>query len=364
MALDFDRPMALGDHLEELRTRLIRVVVVLGLGVIIGMIFQVEIKWLFEQPLRRAVELSDPEAVKRIGLPTDPAAPIFKLFHMAESALNAVKVSFCMALAIAFPVLIHQAWGFITPGLKRNEKAVGFLFVPAAVLFFYAGILFGYFLGLPFLYKLLIEWTANENAILDLRQSYYLSFFFTMTFVFGLVMDIPWLIMVLVRMRVLTPAQIAGKRRYILLVGTVLAAVATPPDPISQLTLLALMVVLFEGGLAASRLLYKVPELVTDEAADSVPSGADNDGRAPWDDDQDSDPDPGPDPDGDADMGIDPQPDDDATDDDAEDDPVARESAWDRAARSSDDGQDHTDDDPEDATGSDDTQRRQPPEEP
>jgi len=322
MVFDDDRPMALGDHLDELRSRLIKVIVVLALAVIVGMIFQVEIKLLFEQPLRRAIELADPEAVTSVGLPTDPDASVFQLLHLAESAMNAVRVSFYLALAVAFPVLIYQLWAFITPGLRRSEKAAGFLFVPAAVIFFYAGILFGYFLGLPFLYKLLIEWTAKENAVLVLRQSYYLGFFFTMTLVFGMVMDIPWLVMVLVRMRVVTPAQVAAKRRHVLLVGTVLAAIATPPDPVSLVTMLVLMVVLFELGLMASRFLYRAPELVSDELVDSVPpppgdDPANNDGRAPWDEGG------GP--------GLDPQDAGDASDDDADDDPVARPSAWDRA---------------------------------
>lgn len=369
-----DSPMSLGDHLEELRDRLLKVVAVLFVGVVVGMIFQVELKIFIEQPLRRAIGLADPESVARIGLQTDPDKPIFRLDHLAESAINAVKVSFFAALTLAFPVLIYQLWAFVRPALKRNEASAGFLFVPLAVIFFYAGVVFGYTLGLPFLYKLLIEWTANENAILDLRQTYYLSFFVMMTLAFGFIMDIPWLVMVLVRMRVMTPDQIAAKRRMIVLIGAIVAAVATPPDPVSQLAMFGLVVVLFEGGLLASRFLYRAPEQVTDEMADAVPpveaEGAPNDGTPPW-----AEPEPGdsspPADDEVEDMGYDHDADhhpaddeleghpasEDAVDDDGlgDDGPVSRPSAWDRAGET---GEDPGADDDGAGDDSDDGERR------
>ncbi|MDA3961111.1 MAG: twin-arginine translocase subunit TatC [Planctomycetota bacterium] len=298
---DLDAPMALGDHLEELRRRLIVVIIALGLTVVLGMIFQVQLKALVEVPLRHAIALSSDEAIAKLQMTRDPEMPVLRLDSLAESPMNAVKLSFYLALALGFPVLIFQLWAFIAPGLRREERKAGFLFIPAAVLFFYGGVVFGFMLGLPFLFRLLIEWTANENAVLDLRQSYYFSFFGMMTLAFGFVMDIPWLVMVLVKTRVVTPDQVAGSRRFVVLISAVLAAVLTPPDPISQVVMLALMLILFEAGLLGSRMLYRRPEHVTDENVDAVPdlSGymdgdvasdpppapegdGNNDGRAPW----------------------------------------------------------------------------------
>ena len=252
-----DRPMVLGDHLEELRTRLIKVAAVVVLGVLLGFAFHPQLKALVEMPLRKAVSMVDSETIARLKIETDPNKALLKVQSLAEPAINAVKISFFAAIVIAFPILVYQIWQFVIPGLQRKERRAGFLLMPAAVVFFYGGVVFGFFIGLPYFYKWLMEFAAADLVEVDLRQSYYHSFFIMMTVCFGAVMDIPWLVMVLVRARVVTPAQLASKRKIIILVSAVLAAVLSPPDPFSQLMLGVMMICLFEIGLIASRILYR-----------------------------------------------------------------------------------------------------------
>ena len=122
-------------------------------------------------------------------------------------------------------------------------------------MFFYGGVIFGYFVGIPLLYEILIEYNADGNQSMDLRESEYLRFFMLMTISFGLVMDIPWAILVMVRAGLVSPDQLAKQRKMILLGAVVAAAVLTPPDPMSQCFLFIMIVALFEGGLLVSRFI-------------------------------------------------------------------------------------------------------------
>jgi len=250
--------MPLGEHLHELRRRLLLVLAVLMVAMIVGFAFQSRLKVLVGQPLRMALSWLEPETAKRLGLTLDPDTPMLVVLSLPESAINAVKVSLLAAFMIAFPTLIHQLWAFIRPGLRRQERNAGFLMLPAAVLFFYGGVAFGYAVGLPYCYFWLMEWTAHDSTVVfQLRQSYYYNFFIMMTVCFGLIMDIPWVILVLVRVGVVTPAQIASQRKVLLFGGAVFAALMTPPDPVSQIAVLLLMWGLFESGLLLSRVLFR-----------------------------------------------------------------------------------------------------------
>lgn len=276
---DHDQPMALGDHLEELRRRLLLVVLALGVVAIVAMAFQAQLKTVIERPLRAAIAMASDEAVARLRLSRDPDEPVMRLDSLIEGPINAIRLSIYVAITVAFPLLVYQIWAFVAPGLRREERRAGFLFLPAAVLFFYGGVVLGYAVGLPYLFRLLIQMASAEHAVLDLRQNFYLSFFGMMTLAFGLVMDIPWLLMVLVRTRVVTPDQVARARRFVVLIAAVVAALITPPDPVSQIVMLALILVLFECGLLASRLIHRRAEAVTDAAADAIPDlgAGDND---------------------------------------------------------------------------------------
>ncbi|MFW5752681.1 MAG: twin-arginine translocase subunit TatC [Planctomycetota bacterium] len=268
---DGDRAMPLGDHLDELRARMIRVLLLMVVMVVVCLVFQAQIKDLVELPLRRALTMVDPLTLRRVGLALEPGEALLKLMSLIEAPIQAFKLALLFAFAGAFPYLLYQLWSFIAPGLHRPERRVAFLMLPAAVLFFYAGAALGYRYGLPYLFKFLIEFNAIERAELELRQSYYHSLFTMMTLAFGLVMDLPWLILVLVKAKVMTPAQIAARRRMLLLIGILLAAVFTPPDPFSQLMLFGIMIVMFESGLLAARLVYRRDQRsMADQEADDA----------------------------------------------------------------------------------------------
>ena len=254
-----DMPMSLGDNLEELRRRLIVPLIALAVFFIASFAYNKELKVVYLQPLVHAISIIGPEKAEKLGLapPKDGAEwrPLVS-FEISESAMVSMTVSFYAAFALTIPVLVYQIWRFVAVGLMPKERQLAFLFVPAGILFFYAGAVLGYFWGLPYYFAWMLEWTANDPTVRQLvRQSFYLDSFSMMTICFGLVMDIPWLVMVLVRIGFVTPDQLSRWRKLVVMVNTVVASVITPPDGTSMLAMLIPLQLLFEGGLLASRLM-------------------------------------------------------------------------------------------------------------
>lgn len=257
--LSHDVPMSLGDHLAELRVRLIIPIAVL-VAVTIGAFFfyQYILDWILG-PYYQSVAMMDVETLKKLRI--DPAEPgaIFRIRNLTEGPVVSVKLAFYLALVVAFPVLIYQMWKFIVPALTRRERRAGFLFVPAAIIFFYFGLAFGYTIGMPYLFMWLLQYnlglseTVGAGTIFDFKD--YFTFFFAMVLCFGFIMDVPWLVLILVKVGIVDSKQIASKRRYIIMVCAVLGALLSPPDPFSMMALALPMYLLFEVGLFASRFL-------------------------------------------------------------------------------------------------------------
>lgn len=255
-----DIPMGLGDHLDELRRRLMWPVITVCLLFVVGFAFQAQLKLAMLWPLLRAIQLV-PESAKLVGLPLDGNPRILQVLSLQESASTAAQISFYGALAGAAPVVLWHIWQFVAVGLTRKERRLAFLFVPFGVIMFYLGGLLGYFFGLPYFYAFLIDYTAGDpTALIQLRQEEYVDTFFMWTVAFGLIMDIPWLIIVLVRTGMLTPQQISKARKIVIMINLIAAAMITPgSDALSLMALFIPMQILFEGGLLASRFFVPKP---------------------------------------------------------------------------------------------------------
>lgn len=246
--------MPLGDHLEELRRRLF---IVLGVTILLavgGSLMFRPLLALVEWPLRRGMALCDPQTLTRIGLPADLAGGrLLKGLSLGEAPFNIFKIAFLLALFVALPLALHQLWKFIAPGLYPRERKAIFFSLPAAVICFYVGALVGYLWGLPWFFAGLIGFNDLMGVMVDLRQTAYVDLFVVLVGCFGVVMCIPWIMLILVRARLITAATLAKRRRIILFCGVVVAAIITPPDPISQLVMFGIMVILFELGLLLCR---------------------------------------------------------------------------------------------------------------
>jgi sec-independent protein translocase protein TatC len=231
--LGYGEEATLVEHLDELRTRLIVSLLAVGLAFPITYYFhETLIEWLIRP------------------LPDDREGDIVTL-GVAEPFTTAVKVSFYGALAIAFPVLLWQAWSFFAPAVEEGRQRVVARFVALATALFAGGLAFAYFVVLPAALRFLTNFD-EELYDTQIRASYYLSFVTLMIFATGLVFQLPIFVLALVRLGILTSAQLRRNRRmgYVILLG---GAILLPTvDPVSLALEVAPLWILFELSIWAS----------------------------------------------------------------------------------------------------------------
>jgi len=255
----FDIPMSLGDHLEDLRKRLVWPILIMAILFIAGFAMQGLLKRILIKPLQWAIEIVGPEVASQIGMKAD-STRLLQAFDLSESTMLSMSVAFDAALVLTFPILIYQLWKFVSVGLKTKEKELGFLFVPLGVIFFYLGACIGYFIGLPYFFVFLINWHVADPTAerMVLGMTLYHGFFVNMTICFGLIMDIPWLVIVLVRVGLVTVDQLVKWRKMVVVINLIAAAAITPTSDAYSLMAIAIpMQLLFELGLLVSRLLVR-----------------------------------------------------------------------------------------------------------
>ena len=153
---------------------------------------------------------------------------------VAEAFFTRLKVSLIAALFLALPVLLHQTWMFVVPGLKKNEARYARGFVFAGTLFFLFGAVFCYEVVFPFGFPFFLGEYQRIGVAAAIRISEYLSFSARMLLAFGITFELPVATFFLARMGLVTHRTLIGYGRYAVLVAFVLAAVLTPPDVASQ----------------------------------------------------------------------------------------------------------------------------------
>lgn len=190
--------------------------------------------------------------------PIKSAVPNLKLTFLApaEGFFVSMKVAFFGGLVLAWPIVIYQAWMFISPGLKKNERRYAFPFVIFGTVLFAIGISFCFFIILPLGLKFLITfgqtyWMAN------IAVDYYLSFCIKLTLAFGLVFELPLILAVLGKMEILTSKQLKEGRRYAIVLAFVIGAILTPPDVITQCLMAVPLIILFELSIYIVRIIEK-----------------------------------------------------------------------------------------------------------
>jgi len=176
--------------------------------------------------------------------------------EVASPFLAPLKLAFFVALFIAIPVVLYQLWAFVAPGLYRNEKRLAMPILVSSVILFYLGCAFAYFFVLPAVFTFMTHIAPAGVAVMpDISQ--YLGFSLGLFLAFGLCFEVPVVLVILVAVGALTPAQLAGSRRYAIVGAFVIAAVLTPPDVLSQVMLAVPMCLLYELGILGARLLVR-----------------------------------------------------------------------------------------------------------
>jgi len=172
----------------------------------------------------------------------------FQYTYPAEAFFSYIKISIVAGLFLVSPYVFAQIWGFIAPGLYAHERK---WMIPMAVIsavFFTSGALFGYFAVFPFGFEFFASF-STEGIQFTPKLNEYLSFCLKLLFAFGFVFELPLFIFFLARMGMVSSQGLRKKRKYAILIGFVLAAILTPPDPFTQCLMAGPLIVLYEVGI-------------------------------------------------------------------------------------------------------------------
>ena len=244
--------MTLVEHLTELRNRLLRVVLAIGVVFVACLPFADELYTLLALPLIERL----PEGSTMIA--TEVASPFLTPF----------KLAFITAVALTIPVALHQAWSFIAPGLYMKEQRLALPLLVSSTVLFFVGMAFAYYLVFPLMFQFFIA-AAPEGITVATDIGRYLDFCIKLFFAFGIAFEVPVATFLIVSAGLTTVADLRKKRAYVILSAFVLGMLLTPPDVISQ-TLLALpMWVLFELGLVMCRLYIKSEQEADEEEGEA-----------------------------------------------------------------------------------------------
>ncbi|MCO4784997.1 MAG: twin-arginine translocase subunit TatC [Marinomonas atlantica] len=235
-------------HLVELRNRLLKSVFIILL-IFAGLYsFANELYLFVSEPLRALL----PEGSSLIA--TEVASPF----------MAPLKLTFALAVLVAVPYILYQAWSFIAPALYREEKTVAIPLLISSVLLFYCGISFAYFVVLPLIFGFFTSVGPGEVTVMtDINN--YLDFVLKLFFAFGVTFEIPVATYLLIKAGVTTVKNLSKKRPYVFLGCFVVGMLITPPDIFSQTLLAIPMWLLFELGLLAGRTVKQENEEDEDE---------------------------------------------------------------------------------------------------
>lgn len=249
--------MPLVAHLTELRSRLLRIVLI-WLVIFLGLFYFANDLYTFiSEPLRAYL----PEGASMIA--TDVASPFLTPF----------KLALICALFLAMPFILHQFWGFIAPGLYKHEKRIALPLLASSIILFYSGMAFAYFVVFPLVFGFFTS-VAPEGVTVMTDISAYLDFVMTLFLAFGLSFEIPVATVLLVLAGAVDVAKLKQIRGYVIVGCFVISMLLTPPDVISQTLLAVPMWLLYEVGILFAGVLKPVKREGADEgqAQDDNPS--------------------------------------------------------------------------------------------
>ena len=236
-------------HLVELRQRLINSFIFLFSFFVVCYFFSEEIYSFLVQPYADAVK--DDNVNRRL---------IFTA--LKETFLTYLKVSFFAALFVSSPIILMQIWKFIAPGLYKNEKeAILPYLIATPILFLFGGMLV-YYLIMPLAIKFFLSFEASSinSALpiqLEAKVNEYLSLVMKLIFAFGLSFQLPVILSLLARVGFVDSIFLKERRKYVVVIIFVAAAILTPPDPITQIGLAIPLLILYELSIISVKIIEK-----------------------------------------------------------------------------------------------------------
>jgi sec-independent protein translocase protein TatC len=269
--------MSLGDHLDELRRRVFKSVLVLAIAFVAAFAFKERVATWMLWPYRTAAERINAELRERAdaALAADPALPRTRWYLVEDPADRRLKVEFepsphafgitetfffaldnsiWFALLVGSPFVLWQMWQFVGAGLYRHERRAVLRYFPFSALLFLAGVAFCFLLVVPTgMYYLATTFPIEDiKPVIGIEQ--YKSFLTTLCLAMGLVFQLPILMIFLARLGLVDPATFGRYRGHFVVVALVVAALVTPgPDYVSQVMMAGPMLLLYEVGILIAR---------------------------------------------------------------------------------------------------------------
>jgi len=251
-----DEKLAFTDHLEELRKRLITCLLAVACGFGASYYFADTIFRFLSAPLYKEL----------------PQGSSFIFTGLTDAFFTYIKLSFFTGICIAIPVILHQTWRFVAPGLYESEKRYVAPFIILGTAFFVTGLLFGYYIVFPVAFKFFVGYSTDSIKIMPSIKEY-LSFSCAFLLAFGAIFEIPIVIFFLVRIGIVSEAVLRKNRKYAILIAFILAAILTPtPDVVNQLLMAVPIIFLYELSLIMIKLMpAKKAQAEADPEPDPAP---------------------------------------------------------------------------------------------
>ncbi|MDA1477050.1 twin-arginine translocase subunit TatC [Bacillus changyiensis] len=233
-----EKEMSLAQHITELRRRLLFMIVFFVLFVTVG--------FFLAKPV--IIYLQQTDEAKLLTL---------NAFKLTDPLFVYVQFAFIIGAVLTSPLFFYQIWAFISPGLYEKERKVTLSYIPISIILFLGGIAFSYFILFPFVVDFMTNITEDlhVNQVIGIHE--YFQFLLQLTLPFGLLFQMPVVIMFFTRLGLLTPMFLGKIRKYAYFVLFVIAALITPPDVMSHLMVSVPLLILYEVSIAISRVSYR-----------------------------------------------------------------------------------------------------------
>jgi len=225
-----DKKFTFIEHLDELRSRLIKSVISIILASCIFYTFKDIVFHFIVKPVGRLIFIAPTEAF-----------------------ITNVKVALLGGLYLSSPFIFYQIWGFLSQGLERKERRYALIFGIFSFIFFMLGSFFGYSVIVPIGTKFLLGFgTSSLTPMITVDK--YISFVGSLTFAFGVAFQLPLVILFLTKIKILSPESLSKNRKYAILIIFIVAAIFTPPDVVTQCMMAIPLIALYELSVFLSKL--------------------------------------------------------------------------------------------------------------
>jgi len=230
-------------HLEELRRRLVICAIAVGIGFIISYVFAKQLFSYLILPLTKVLP--------------DDSRLIFT--NLPDMFIAYIKVALVAGIILAIPIIFYQLWMFLAPALYQKEKRYIIPFVLFSSILFVAGSLFGYLVVFPYGFKFFVSFATEDiQALPSVKQ--YFSFAIRLLLAFGIVFEMPIVVLFLTKIGLITPDSMKKFRKFAILCSFILSAILTPPDVATQLMMALPIIILYEISIFLSKAMYRKKE--------------------------------------------------------------------------------------------------------